>query len=88
MRVGIVDGIETRDLRRAVTLRINLMARAGVSGKCHAGIAGTVVGTIARNDPAMWQSTRLPSEFDRVLIRVCSGQGKKYATILEASLFE
>src|SRR4029077_8324115 len=76
------------DLRNGVTLRINLMTRTRVSRECHAGIAGTVVGTIARDDPAPRESTRLPSELDRMLIRVGAGHRKKYPTILETSLLE
>ena len=75
-----------RHLRNAVTFRINLMTRPRVSGERHTGIAGTVVGTIARDDPAMREPARVPSEFDRVLIRVRAGQGKKHATIRETSL--
>ena len=49
------------------------MSRARVAGKSHAGIAGAVVGTIACDDPALWESARLPSELDRMLVRVSSG---------------
>src|SRR5882757_1781533 len=75
-------------LRNAVTLWINLITRTRVSRECHAGVAGAVVGTIARDDPALRDSAGLPREFNRVLIRVGTGHGKKYATILETSLFE
>ena len=64
------------------------MTSTRVSRECHAGIAGTVVGTIARDDPALRESTRLPSELNRVFIRVGTGHGKKYPTILETSLPE
>jgi hypothetical protein len=36
----------------------------------------------------MRESTRLPRELDRVLVRVGAGHGKKYTTILETSLLE
>src|SRR4029077_20419380 len=82
------ERIRRRYLRNAVTFRINLMTGPRVSGECHARIAAAVVGTIAGNDPAMRESTRLPRKLDRVLVRVGAGHGKKYATILETSFLE
>src|SRR5262249_39543493 len=71
-----------------VTLRINLMARAGVSGESHAGIARTVIRTIACDDPALGKLARLPRELDRVLVGVGAARCKKYPTTLEARFLQ
>src|SRR4029077_19635064 len=77
-----------RDLRRAVTLRINLMTSPRVSGESHASIAGAVIGTIASDYPAIREATRLPRKLDRVFVCIGAGQGKKDAAVVETSLFE
>src|SRR5262249_32019292 len=76
--------VRRRHVRGVVTLRINLMARAGVPGKRHTCIARAVIRTIACDDPALGKLARLPSELHRVLVRVGAARSKKYSTTLEA----
>src|SRR5438046_7497014 len=59
-----------RDLRNGVTLRINLVMSARISGERHAGVAGAVIGTIASDYPAMREPTRLSRELDSVIVRL------------------
>src|SRR4026207_1551527 len=56
-------------------------SRSGSTRCGGAGMAGAVGGAIARDAPAVRDSTRLPRELDRVLVRVGAGHGKKYTTI-------
>jgi hypothetical protein len=64
------------------------MARAGVSGEGHTGIARAVIRTIACDDPALGKLARLPRELHGVLVRVGAARRKKYPTTLEARFLQ
>src|SRR5262249_43956622 len=80
--------VRRRHVRDIVTLRINLMARARISGERHTGIARAVIRTIACDDPALGKFAHLPGELHGVLGRVGAPRRKKYPTTLEARFLQ